>query len=279
MADKYSLNDFVYGGKYHQYVWDVIYNPNATIQNGLANCTTLAISFSYILKKPYPVSVIKSASVWDKYLTNGWICKNYGEVEPKVGDIIQWVDHCHVATVIGFVDGEPWLGCSWYTGEHGKSTWNGSYDTRKSIHSLPELSDFMSQNYPYRFYHETTLTDEANRTGGMPEHILVSPRNVFKSVDEDKSRDQIDVLTNEQNVRNKDMDILGVAQEGFHNVLSAMKQDGYLWYEIQKGKYLAQVDGRVVFIPAETDVEFLRRENEFLKSRLAKIKEILDADN
>ena len=276
MADKYSLNDFVYGGKYHQFVWDVINNPNATIQNGLANCTTLAISFSYILKKPYPVTIIKSASVWDKYLTNGWTCKPYGSVEPKVGDIIQWVNNCHVATVIGTKDGEPWLGCSWYTGEHGKSTWNGGYDPRTSIHSLPELSDFMSKNYPYRMYHETTLKDEANRTGGMPEHILVAPRSIIKAVDEDKSRDQIDVLTNEQNVRNKDLDIVGVAQEGFHNVLSVMKADGNLWYEVQKNRYIAQVDGRVVFIPAEGDIEALRKENEELKARLLKIKEILN---
>lgn len=139
---RYNLDDFRYGAKYHQFVWDPKYNPNATIQNGLANCTTLAVSFSYILKTPYPVIMIKSASVWDKYLTNGWTCEDYGSCDIKVGDIIQWVEHCHVATVIGFQNGEPLLGCSWYTGIHGKSTWNGQYDPRTGISSLQELSDF-----------------------------------------------------------------------------------------------------------------------------------------
>lgn len=273
MANKYNLNDFKYGGKYHEYVWDVINNPNATIQNGLANCTTLAISFCYILKTPYPVLVIKSASVWDKYLTNGWTCENYGSCDIKVGDIIQWVEHCHVATVIGFKDGEPLLACSWYTGEHGKSTYNGSYDTRYSIHSLPQLSDFMSTNYAYRFYHETTLSDEANRTGGMPEHVLVAPTTI-KSVKRDETRNQIQVLSDDgQNVRNGNMDIIGLAKKGYYNVMSTMTENGYLWYEVYSDKYIAQVDGRVVFLPSQSAIDDIANENVKLKEEISVLKE------
>lgn len=254
---KYKLDNFTYGGKYHDYCWNREYNANATIENGLANCTTLAYAFSFILNNPVPVSRIASASAWDRYLTNGWICKNY-PCDMKVGDIVQWVSHCHVATVIGFKNGEPLLACSWYTGEHGKSMYNGSYDTRYSIHSLQELSDFMSENYPYRFYHETTLTDEANRTGGLPEHILSCP-DIYKSVAEDKSRNQINVLTSEQNVRDGDLNVVGVAEGGFYNVLSTMDANGMLWYEIEKDRYIAQVDGRVVFIPSEDDYTELKK--------------------
>lgn len=283
---KYNLEDFKYGGKYHEWVWDVINNPNATIQNGLANCTTLAISFSYILKNPYPVTSVRSASVWDKYLTNGWVCEDYGSCDIKVGDIIQWVSNCHVATVIGFQNGEPLLACSWYTGEHGKSTIDGHYDTRNTIHSLPQLSDFMSMNYPYRFYHETTLSDESSKVGGMPEHVLQCPK-VIKAVKEDPMRNQIEVLSEDgQNVRNGILEIVGLAKKGFYNVMSTMQANGYLWYEVYPNQYIAQVEGRVVFHPSQSEAEDLARENEklkeeisMLKEKIAKIKAVCDADN
>ena len=249
---KYQLKDFTYDGKYKTYCWNINYNPNATVQNGLANCTTMAYAFSLILNLPVPVSRIANASAWDRYLTNGWTCEDYGSCDIAVGDIVQWVAHCHVATVIGFKNGEPLLGCSWYTGEHGKSMYDGSFDTRNSIHTRQELSDFMSENYPYRFYHETVLSDEASRTGGLPEHILKHPSE-FKPVEEDKSRDQIKVLTNEQNVRNGDLEVVGTALGGFYNVYSKMEANGYLWYEIEPNRYIAQVDGRVIYIPREDD--------------------------
>lgn len=268
---KYRIEDFAYEGKYHDYCWNVVYNANATIENSLANCTTLAIAFSYIHQLPYPVSRIVSAKNWNKVLINGWKSVPYGSQEIKVGDIIQWVDNVHVATVIEIKEGEPILACSWYTGEHGVAMYEGKYDTRNVFYSLKQLSDFMVENYPFRFYHEATLYEEAQRVGGMPDNILVAPVGV-EPVPEDRTRDQIHVLTNEQNIRDYDGNIVGVAKEGFYNVFHMKHSDGYIWYEVAENKFIAGVTGRVLFIPADADI---RKENAELKATIQEISELI----
>ena len=270
---KYQLNDFAFHGKYHDYCWNPVYNPNATIDNGLANCTTMCIAFSYVLKNPYPVTRIVSANNWHKVLTNGWSAKPYGSCEIEVGDIIEWSDHCHVATVIYINDGEPFVGASWYTGEHGVAIYNGQYDTRH-FSTLEELSNFMVGNYPYRFYHECSLSEEANKTGGLPQYVLKAPKKI-KPVKEDKTRDQIQVLTDEQNVRDEGYNIVGVAQKGFYNVYGTKEHDGYTWYMVEVNRYIAGVNGRVIYIPQSDDIEELRRENAELKADMQRILEIV----
>lgn len=270
---KYNIEDFSFGGKFHDYCWNTKYNPNATIENGLANCTTMAIAFSFILHNPYPVTRIGSANNWHRLLTNGWTAKPYGSVTIKKGDIIEWVENCHVATVIEIKEGEALLGCSWYTGEHGVSKYNGTYDTRPFA-SQKEMSDFFVENYPFRFYHECSLYEESQRVGGMPEYVLVAPEQI-KPVPEDKTKNQIHVLTDEQNIRDNDNNIVGVAQSGFYNVYNTKQSSGYIWYEIANNRYIAGVKGRVIYIPAE-DYEELKRENAMLKEKLRRIKEICD---
>lgn len=267
---KYNLNDFAYGGKYNDYCWNTSYNPNATIENGLANCTTMAIAFSYILHTPYPVTKIVSAGNWHKVLTNGWTYKPYGSCQIKVGDIIQWSDH--VATVIEIKEGEALLGCSWYTGEHGKSIYDGKYDTRP-FSSRKELSDFMVKNYPYRFYHESDLYKEAQEVGGMPLYVLVAPETV-KPVKRDTTRNQIEVLTDEQNIRDNKNNIVGVAQKGCYNVYNEKVSNGYIWYEVANDRYIAGVSGRVIYLPAEDDIEELKAEVERLKKKLDEIQKL-----
>lgn len=271
---KYKLEDFVYGGKYHQFLWDINYNGNASVQNCLSNCTTLTIGFSYIHHLPLPVSRIVSAANWDKVLINGWEAKPLGSVKPKVGDIIQWKEHCHVATVIAIDKGIPILGCSWYTGEHGKSVIDGHYDTREQFSTMKEVSDFMVANYPYRFYHEVDISTEASGCGGMPENILVAPIGI-EPVDEDKSRNQIYVHTDTQNIRDNKNNIIGIAKHGFYNVLGSVYNNGYTWYEVEPNAYIAGVTGRVDYIPAITEYDILKAENDQLKADMKAIEDII----
>lgn len=268
---KYKIEDFVYNGKYHDYCWNVAYNPNATIENALANCTTLAIAFSYIQRLPYPVSRIVSASNWNKVLINGWKAVPYGSQEIKVGDIIQWVGNVHVATVIEIKEGEPILGCSWYTGIHGTAMYDGKYDTRDGLYTLQQVSDFMYMDYPFRLYHEATLYEEAQRVGGMPDNILVAPATI-KPVKKDDTKNQIHVLTDEQNIRNEEFEIVGVAQSGYYNVSKIVEHGKYTWYEVSKNRLIAGVSGRVVFIPAESH---LQKENEELRATIAEINDLI----
>lgn len=273
---KYNINNFRYGGQFHDFFWNPSYNANATIENGLANCTTLAIGLCYLQGLPLTVSRIGNANVWDRLLTNGWTSKPYGSVTLKVGDKLQWVEHCHVATVIEIQNGEAILGCSWYTGEHGVSVYDGEFDTRHFT-SLPMLSDFMVNNYPYRFYHEATISEESTQVGGLPDNVLVAPQQI-RPVDENSLVNQIHVLTNEQNIRDNDNNIIAVAKSGFYDVYTTKESHGYTWYEIQENAFIAGVKGRVIYIPAKSDYEKLKKENEELKLKLKQISEIAAYD-
>lgn len=42
---------------------------------------------------------------------------------------------------------------------------------------------------------------------------------------------------------------LGFVQRGYYNVLSTKEADSFVWYEIEKGKWCAQVDGVTYFLP------------------------------
>ena len=127
---KYSINDLSYNGKYREQCWDKRLNPNADIENGLANCTTAVYAFCLIEGDPIPVSKIVSANRWHEVLINDWTYIPYDPNEVEVGDIIEWVQGCHVAKVGDIVDGKPYINGSYYTGEHGVSVYNKKYDTR-----------------------------------------------------------------------------------------------------------------------------------------------------
>ena len=56
----------------------------------------------------------------------------------------------------------------------------------------------------------------------------------------------------------------------YYNVLSQSENDGYIWYEIEEGKYCANIT--TLFLPKEdNEVEMLRKENEELKKLINEI--------
>lgn len=267
-----NIKDVVFDNKYF---WDVKYNPNANISNALPNCTTLAYGLITADNKLPPVSYISNASGWDSVLANGWMAVDYDVVKIEVGDILQWKNKGHVAAVSRIDEGKIILSSSFYTGEHGCSIYNGKYDTRTSFTSLKELSDWMFKNYPKRYFHCWSLDEECKSVGGLPDKILKHP---LYDVCEDISRDQIEVFTFEQNVRDRNNDVLKKAEKGFFNVISTKENNGYLWYEVDKDKYIAHVEGRVRFIPASEDdnINKLKRENKQLKLENEELKKKLD---
>ena len=157
----YTIDEIKFGGRYHPFFWGDM-NPNATISNGIANCTT----FTYgdcLVDGWTPVSRIVNA--------NNWHSVANGEVIPfditlvEEGDVLEWVSGCHVAKVDRIENGKIYLNCSWYTGVHGVAVYNGSWDTRP-FSSLQELSDFMFANYPTRAYHNWNFEQECKGVGG-----------------------------------------------------------------------------------------------------------------
>ena len=288
---KYNISDLIYGGKYHNEFWNPQFNREANIQNALANCTTGVIGFCLVEKDPLPVSVITDASSWHKYLTNGWRCIDFDPSKVKVGDIIQWVDKCHVCKVADIKDGVIYINGSFYTGEHGVAYYQGKYDTRNRFKSLQELSDFMVSEYPTRFYHYWTLDKESQMVGGKPEHILVCPDNV-SPVERNTNVNQIQTTDEGLRIRTEpslDGEIVGHVQIGYYNVLQTKEADGYTWYEIAKDRWCADVT--VVYLPKQDDiiaelqryfdamkneVNKLTEENKSLKERLKEIHKLSD---
>lgn len=258
----------------NKYYWNKSVNPYGDITNGLADCTCFA--YGAIIEDGHRpcTSRICNADSFHKYLINGWTYIPFDISKLEIGDIIEWSRKCHVAVVS---DTQRNISGSFYTGMHGKAYWGGGFDTR-SFTSLQEMSDWMITNYPTRFFHHWDIATENKWVGGDPDYILKHP---LYSVAENRNVDQIQVLTNEQNVRNNDNEILCCAESGFYNVLSTKDSNGYTWYEVEKGKYIAGVKGRVVYIPKTDDdtdykelCERLLKENKDLSERLDEIMKI-----
>ena len=267
----YNLNDLKYGGKYHAFFWGDL-NPNATIPNGLANCTTF--TYGDCMRDGWqPVSRITNANTWHT-VANGEVIP-YDRNLVKKGDVIEWVNGCHVAKVDDIIDGEIYLNCSWYTGEHGVAIWNGSYDTRH-FSSEQEMSDFFIENYPTRYYHYWAIEQESRGVGAEPTYII-RRLPMLEPDGENKSIDQIDVLTNEQNVRTApNGEIVMTARGGFYNVYGTFNDGRYTWYQIKENLYIAGVNGRVEFIESEDDIEKLKKAIRVLTKRNTELLEAIE---
>lgn len=285
---EYTIKDLVYGGKYHFAFWDPKYNSNATITNGLGNCTTAVIGFCLAEGDPIPVSHIVNASNWDAYLTNGYTKIPFDQTKIKVGDIIQWKANCHVAKVASIKDGTVYVNASFYTGEHGVSVWNGEYDTRTSFNSLQELSDFMSNNYPDRFYHCWPLDRESSAVGGDPENIFVRPTQ-FLPVERNENVDQVETTDTTLRIRtapNLKAQIVGHVGLGYYNVLKtvdASKEDREAeagltkWYEINSGAWIGNVTTE--YLPASGDEDIKKIIEEYTEKLLKAIKVVTDQND
>ena len=242
------------------FYWDISINPYASVTNGLADCTCYCYGAVREEGHRAVVSKICNADSYHKYLINGWSYIPYDASKLEKGDIIEWSSKCHVAV---YVDKNNIAG-SFYTGEHGRAYWNGKFDTRH-FKDLETMSAWMIKNYPSRFFHCWSIETENSWVGGSPEYILKHP---LYSVKEDSSRDQI-------NARNDNNEILKRAESGFYNVLGWKDANGYRWYEVEKGKYIAGYEGRVIYIPADnTVIAELKRKNEELKKRLDEISKL-----
>lgn len=274
-----SVKGLEYGGKYNHFFWTGL-NPLATVTNCLPNCTTFVLGDLLADKLPNPLSNVYNANQWHLYLTNGYTLHDFDYSNVQLGDILEWTSGNHVARVTKISKGQIYVSASFYTGIHGKAYYNGAVDTRTGLNSLQDVSNFMLLNYPVRFFHHWTLEEENKWVGYSPRYIIKPPQSVVKPVERDKSKNQINVLTNEQNVRNNKNDILGVAQMGWYNVLDIKESNGYKWCEVEDNKYIALVSGRVIYYEADEiketlqdEIEKLKKENEELKQRLIMIQE------
>ena len=299
-----SIDKVKYGGLYHFFFWDPKFNSLATVTNCLANCTCFVLGDCGATGSPRPVSTAVGAGRWHEYVTNDWVAIPYNPTNVKVGDIIEWSDHGHVARVFKIENNVPWVRASFYTGEHGKSVLDdGSWDTRSSFNSLEEVSNFMVKNYPSRFYHENTLDKESKAVGCQPAYILSMP-NTINPVERDEDVNQIRTTDDTLRIRtgpSLSASIVGHVEIGYYNVLAIEKstaedkkwykqergEDLDCWYEISKDRWCGNVTTEYLPKKGDTDISEalqiitqtvtdLQNENNMLKDTLRQIADIVN---
>lgn len=262
-----NLDKIKYGGEYHYYFWDKSFNPVATIEDCLPDCTTFVIGDCGVTGTPRPVSKVVGASEWHNYIANDWTVIPYDINKVKVGDVIEWTGKPHVARVFKIENGVPWVRASFYTGENGTSMIDGKFDTRASFKSLEEVSLFMESKYPSRFYHENSVYDETKAVGVSPAYILSMPKTIAP-VERDESVNQIRTTDDTLRIRTSPSlagSIVGHVQIGYYNVLSiepalesekkAYKEqrgrDLNCWYQIATDRWCG--DDTAEYLPKKSD--------------------------
>ena len=88
-----------------------------------------------------------------------------------------------------------------------------------------------------------------------PEGYKPTPTpSVTPNVDRDKTKDQIEVLIDDLNVRvdgTTKAESIGFAHKGFYNYSSMKENDGYKWYQIADKQWIASKDGWTNVLPKE----------------------------
>lgn len=269
MAKTVNKEDLKPNGRYWHYVVDVmsVFNDYGKVEYTLANCTVCVCVLALINNLPKPVSKIGNANLFHTLVANGWKTIPYQRgMEIKENDILEWGCN-HVAYAIS----NDKVYASWWTNYNGTS--KGDRDMRMS---MIETSNYIYNNYPYRYFHETTFDDECKRGGGnqLPTYLLRYDQNIIKPVDRDITKNQIKVNSNEQNFRAEPSingEIKGVSQVGYYNVLDEQEND-YIWYKVND-LWIAKTS-RVEYLPKE-DIDY-KKLYEITKDKLERIRSILD---
>lgn len=253
------------------YFWNPSINKEARISDCLPNCTCFVVGSLKASGIADCVSVITDASSFHKHLTNGWYSVPYSEYKNdiKIGDVIEWEQGNHVAIVSDIKDGVPWISGSFYTGIHGKAYYDGGYDTRDGFTSLKQVSDFMLQNYQYRYFHFVPLEEESKWCGGDPDYVLVCPVSI-NPTERDESKDQVYVGITGLRVRtepNTTSSVRGTASVGYYNVdeiVDGGEHDfGNKWYRIGD-LYFADYQGLIYYprqelVPMEEMIKLMKQ--------------------
>ena len=160
MSEWYSRTNrtgIEYGGSSNDYYWNINYNPGATPRLCLANCTCYA--YGRILESGdlAPVSAFRNANTWHNYLTNGWTYQPFNASDCEPGDILEWGGGYNHVAVVEYIEN----GIVYYS--------QSSYTQRNESWSLQDISNYMINNYPSRFF------SMGNTSSWLPTYILKNP--------------------------------------------------------------------------------------------------------
>ena len=141
-------------------------------------------------------------------------------------------------------------------------------------------------------FYVSTRTNDNGRWGMNSNYsvngFIINPAvkaDIVEPVERNTAVDQVKVDATKLRVRtipSLSGTILGFCSLGYFNVLSKVEADDYTWFEIEKDRWIAQVEDVVFYEHEETDlsklkkeIKLLKEENKELKEKLEKIKAIL----
>lgn len=282
MVNNMKASDFCSTGIYYPNVESTIKKFFSKIRDqveySLANCTVAVFTIANIKGLPYPCSAIVNANKSHSYVANGWKAIPYTDgMVLKENDIIEWACN-HVA----WYKGNDVVYASWWTDYNGTSKTNREMKLTKTI---KETVDYFFKNYQFRFFHETTFSDECNRgaKGTKPSYILRYMIDLPKSVERNENVNQLQVGKIALNVRESastKSSSFGTIGEGYYNVTNISKQSDYVWYQL--GTYWVAGVKETTYLPMKeaTDYKALYEETiiklTIAEDKLNKIKEILE---
>lgn len=84
-----------------------------------------------------------------------------------------------------------------------------------------------------------------------------------KPVERNKNANQLQVIESQLNVRldhSTSAQSIGFCPVGYYNVISTYKDDNYTWYEIEKGKWVANDGSWCKYLPKEVDEIVITKE-------------------
>ena len=163
-----NTNGILYGDYNGYFYWDINYNPYASPQYCMANCTTYAYGRAREIGSPAPMvtGAYPSAYRWHAYLANGWTAIPWDPADVAPGDILQYGDYYAGNTSqnhVAFVED---------VNQNGIVTSNSNFTSRNTSLSLQAICDyFQSTTYlQNRFFNVSNAY-----YAGTPTWILKNP--------------------------------------------------------------------------------------------------------
>lgn len=186
--ERTNIEGIKYGDDSAGFYWDVSNNPNASFGLCLPNCTTYAYGRVLEAGCDAPVSSIHNAKNWHNYVTNGWEAINFSEDILSPGDILEWTagsaGHVAVCESINpvMISASDYTddSCGWPLSGHRTPgvSWGGS---PYRISTMSDISRWLSQKAPNRFFRYGSLSNENSRAGAEPAYILKNPGGFFNN--------------------------------------------------------------------------------------------------
>ena len=163
-----NTNGILYGDYNGYFYWDINYNPYASVQYCMANCTTYAYGRALEIGGPAPLQsgAFPSAYRWHAYLANGWTAIPWNAANVSPGDILQYGDiyagntsQNHVA----FVED---------VNSNGIVTSNSNYTSRNTSLGLQGICDYFQST---AYLRNRFFINASEMYAGTPTWILKNP--------------------------------------------------------------------------------------------------------